>query len=159
VDLSIHRGAAGILAVTPTIGSGYWKSLPNRISDRRALSVFRTPRTIYPSANPAGPTPAWLALLMGGICVGAALLSLSRVRRQRHTSGGRPPRAAVVTRLRRWRTQHGTQNVVYYEFALPEAASARAVATSKAIHAERLGDLHSVRPDNPAAALPIRCAR
>jgi hypothetical protein len=102
-----------------TIGSGYWKSLQTG-SPIAVRYLSSAPAHNYPSANPPGPTPAWLALLMGGICVGAALLMPLKVRRQRHLLEDGRPAPAVVTRLRRWRTQHGTQNVVYYEFTLPE---------------------------------------
>jgi hypothetical protein len=45
-----------------------------------------------------------------------------KVRRQRHLLEDGRPAPAVVTRLRTWRTQHGTRNIVYYQFALPDGA-------------------------------------
>jgi hypothetical protein len=102
-----------------TIGSGYWKSLQvgSPIPVRYLPSA---PASNYPSASPPSPTPAWVPFLFGGILAGTGVLMPIKVRRQRHLLEGGRPAPALVTRLRRWRTQHGTQNTVYYQFALPD---------------------------------------
>jgi hypothetical protein len=102
-----------------TIRSGYWNSL--HVGSGIAVRYLPSaPAHNYPSANPPSPTPAWLPFLVGGMfSVGGLLLPL-QVRRQRHLLEDGRPAPALVTRMRKWRTQHGAHNVVYYQFALPE---------------------------------------
>jgi hypothetical protein len=104
-----------------TIGSGYWKSL--RTGQPIAIRYLPSaPAHNYPSASPPSPMPAWLPFLLGGIFAVCGLLMPFQVRRQRHLLEDGRPAPAVVTRMRRRRSQHGSQNLVYYQFALPDGS-------------------------------------
>jgi len=101
-----------------TVGSDFW----NRLHVLTAVAVTYLPSNPthnYLTASPPGTTPAWLPFFVGGISVVIGVVLPLQVRRQRHLLEDGRPAPAVVTRMRKWRTQHGTQNVVYYQFALP----------------------------------------
>ena len=102
-----------------TIGSGYWSSLRDG-SPIAVRYLPSNPAHCYPSASPPEPTPAFVPFLFGGVFIVCGVLMPLKVRRQRHLLEDGRPAPAVVTRMRRWRTQHGAHNVVYYQFALPE---------------------------------------
>ena len=102
-----------------TIRSGHWRSLS--VGSSIAVRYLPSnPSHNYPSADPPSPRPAWLPFAIGAAGVMAGLLLPLQVRRQRRLLEDGRPAPAVVTRMRRWHTQHGTQNMVYYQFALPD---------------------------------------
>ena len=69
--------------------------------------------------------PAWLPFVVGFFSVAATLVLPFKVHRERHLLADGRPAPAVVTRLRRRRTDHGAQNIVYYEFPLTEGGTCR----------------------------------
>jgi hypothetical protein len=147
VDGRDHSGHA-------TIRSGYWKSLHTG-SPMAVRYLPSEPAHNYPSANPPSPTPAWLPFLVGGMFSLAGVLMPLQVRRQRHLLEDGRPAPAVVTRLRKWRTQHGTQNVVYYQFALPDGSVCKGRSN---VHGRSMA-VDSVicilyDPDNPRRSAP-----
>jgi hypothetical protein len=102
-----------------SVGSGYWMSL--HVGSPIAVRYLPSaPARNFPAAYPPTPTPAWLAFLIGGMGAVAGVLLPLKVRRQRHLLEDGRPAPAVVARVRRLRSQHGTQNIVYYQFALPD---------------------------------------
>jgi hypothetical protein len=102
-----------------TIRSGYWKSL--QVGSAIPVRYLPSdPAHNYPSANPPAPTLAFVPFLFGGVFVVTGALLPLKVRRQRHLLEDGRPAPAVVTRMRKFRSQHGAHNVVYYQFALPE---------------------------------------
>jgi hypothetical protein len=137
------------------LGSGYWNSL--RVGSPITVRYLPSaPARNFPAAQPPSPTPSWMALLVGGMGLLAGGLLPLQVRRQRHLLEDGRPAPAVVTRQRRWHTQHGTQNTVYYQFALPDGGIRRGRAN---VHGKSMPGVDSVicvlyDPDNPRRSAP-----
>jgi len=143
VDGRDHAGRANIR-------HAYWDSL--RTGEPIAVHYLPSdPVHNYPAANPPGPAPVWAPFLIGGVFAAVGLGMPLRVRRQRRLLEGGRPAPALVTRLRRWQTQGGTQYTVYYQFPLPEGGirEARASGQTKPISE---GSVICVLydPDNPS---------
>lgn len=137
-----------------TIGSRYWNSL--RAGSPIAVRYLPSaPAHNYPSASPPRPTPIWVPFVIGGILIGCSVAMPFQVRRQRHLLEDGRPAPAEVTRLRKMRTQHGVQNIVYYQFALPGGGVCKGRANCYP-HAMPAGSVICVLydPDNPRRSAP-----
>lgn len=100
-----------------SIQSRYWRSL--QVGSPIPVRYLPSdPTHNYPSQSPPEPTPAWLAILVGGYCIAAAGVLVFKVERERHLLADGRPAPAVVTRLRTRRTRYGPRNIIRYEFPL-----------------------------------------
>ena len=141
-----HNGRA-------TIRSGYWKSL--RVGSPIPVRYLpSSPGRNYPSANPPRPVPLWLPMLLGTIGVGMGGLLPLTVRRQRHLLADGRPAPAVVTRYSRLQTEHGAQNIVYYEFALLGGGTCKGRASTNRRLPVGSAICVLYDPDNPRRSAP-----
>jgi Protein of unknown function (DUF3592) len=99
------------------IGSRYWNSLQTG-SAIPVRYLPSDPSHNYPSRNPPTPAPVWLAIFVGAVSVAVSLVLPFKVQRERRLLADGRPAPALVTRLRKRRTQHGPRNIIYYEFPL-----------------------------------------
>lgn len=103
---------------TATIDSDFW----NRLHPLAAVAVTYLPSEPthnYLTADPLGYMPVWAPFLTAGIIALAGAWMPLAVRRHRRLLQRGRPAPAVVTRLRKWDTRDGTQNLVSYQFAVP----------------------------------------
>ncbi len=138
-----------------TVGNGYWDSL--RVGSTIAVRYLPSaPAHNFPAAHPPTPPPAWLPFLLVGVGLAAGVTMPLQVRRQRRLLEDGRPAPAVVTRRRLWHTQHGAQNLMYYQFALPDGGVCKGWAN---FHGRNVPAVDAVicilyDPDNPRRSAP-----
>jgi hypothetical protein len=76
------------------------------------------------------------------------------VRRQRHLLADGRPAPAVVTRYSRLQTEHGAQNIVYYEFALLGGGTCKGRASTNRRLPVGSAICVLYDPDNPRRSAP-----